>query len=78
MKKRTKKLKLAKETVRNLSLGRGHVAGGAFTDNCSNTCPYTEGVTCTCASCGQESYAVCESRNGAICPGSLCGNTCSC
>jgi hypothetical protein len=77
MKKTVKKLVLAKETVRNLSLGRGHVAGGAFTDNCSNTCPYTVGFTCPCGS-GQLSCEICESNNGAICPGSLCGNTCSC
>jgi hypothetical protein len=78
MKKQTKRLVLAKETLRDLSLGRGHVAGGAFTDNCSNTCAYTEGFTCPCPS-GPASYCgICESHNGAICPGSLCGNTCSC
>jgi hypothetical protein len=66
MKKQVKKLKLAKETVRNLSLVRGHVAGGAFS------------YTCICTFTCQVSCDVCESRNGAICPGTLdyCSGTC--
>jgi hypothetical protein len=55
-KKVTKKLVLAKETVRDLG-ALAHVAGG-FTLSCR--------LTCDCAS-----YAH-------ACPGSVCGNTCSC
>ena len=56
MKKKTKKLVLAKETVRDLG-ALTHVAGG-FTLSCRLTCDCT-------------SYAY-------ACPGSVCGNSCSC
>lgn len=55
-----KKLRLAKETVRNLSFGRGHVLGGAYTDDyyscactaTTNTCPHTADRTCDCGYSG--------------------------
>jgi hypothetical protein len=54
MKKKTKKLVLARETVRNLDLVRHRVAGGGYTDYdspCTQTCngcsPYTFDHTCT-------------------------------
>ena len=80
MKKNVKKLRLAKETVRNLSFGRGQVVGGAYTDNYSdnctattNTCPYTAANTCASASCGWT--CMCQS-NQVACPGTF--NSCRC
>jgi hypothetical protein len=72
MRKKVKRLVLAKETVRNLSFGRGLVAGGA-TPVCtvSNTCTYDSCPGWTCATC-ETNY------NGAICPGTVNGNTCIC
>ncbi len=80
MKKKTKKLVLAKETVRTLAgPGLAGVLGAAFTDGCTestNGCPHTADITCNpSASCGWT--CACQS-NQAACPGSLCGNTCSC
>jgi hypothetical protein len=65
MKKQVKKLKLAKETVRNLSFGLGHVAGGA-TIGCTALDSFT------CGSCPGWTCATCETKtNGAICPGTM-------
>ena len=72
MKKRVKKLVLAKETVRRLGgPGLAGVLGAAFSDicasvdtNCNNS--FTCGWSCTCQS------------NVYACPGSQCGQSCSC
>lgn len=56
MKKKAKKLVLAKETVRELDT-IAHVAGGVTLSG---------RFTCDCVS------------RAAACPGSLCGDTCSC
>jgi hypothetical protein len=46
MKKKMKKLKLAKETVRELDNGLTHVAGGLTVVSGCNYCP--TGTCCTC------------------------------
>ncbi|HTG32941.1 MAG TPA: hypothetical protein VLB76_08405 [Thermoanaerobaculia bacterium] len=56
MKKQMKKLVLTKETVRNLNIEPGRIAGGFSDplDGCTNStagCPYTAQVLCASASC---------------------------
>jgi len=65
MKKKTKKLVLAKETLRDL-VALAHVVGGFTNTGCSEEISASCEWTCACQS------------NEAACPGSLCQGSCSC
>ena len=76
MKKKTKKLVLARETVRNLDLSRHRVAGGDYTDNyteaCSLSCtgcsPYTFDHTCTTANYTADYSCNCNATDTVVQP----------
>jgi hypothetical protein len=80
MKKRAKKLVLAKETMRNLDVRPLRAAAGGWTtplDGCTNTtagCPYTANGTCDCGYTTGMETAVCNS-NQVACP-ITAGETC--